>query len=513
MSRTSRVLASVSLGYVQLALSTTFGLWFTPVLLHRVGQSDFGLWAAGMPILAYVGLVDFGVLTIFQRDVAFALGEARGDPANLSTLRTLVGTTLRLVLLQMPLLLAAVALAWLCLPKAWAGLHVPLAITFACLVLTFPLRIYHALLLGLQDLRFIAVVSMITWSLGALTSVVFVLLGWRLSALAVSWCTSQLFLYVVCLLRVRSRHPHALGGGIARLPRADAVARLRKGFWVTVSQVTVLVAGGIDLLVIASLLGPSAVTPYTITDKLVTMLNNVPLMIMAAAQPALSELSRGADRRRLSDICVALTRAVLLVSGLIATVVVIVDQGFVGWWIGPLEFGGRPLVVLLVVDMLVIHWSTATAYALFSFGYERIISVLGVLFAAVAAASMVFLVGHFGPMGAPLASILVRGPILLVMLFVTGRAAGGGFRSLLFSVVPWLWRLVILLAAGALVTRAWVPHTVLQLSGAGAAATAIYALVMSPLVLSDPLGPYMKPRFAALRRRLARALSTPAPRA
>ncbi len=98
-------------GYAQLGLSTLFGLWFTPFLLRHVGRSDFGLWSAGMPMLTYVGMVDFGVLTIFQREVAFALGEAQGDPRQALGLPWLVGTMLRLVLLQMPALLAGIAIA------------------------------------------------------------------------------------------------------------------------------------------------------------------------------------------------------------------------------------------------------------------------------------------------------------------------------------------------------------------------------------------------------------------
>ncbi|MGH7269369.1 MAG: hypothetical protein ACREJ3_02980, partial [Polyangiaceae bacterium] len=223
MSRTSRVLANVSLGYVQLAFSTLFGLWFTPFLLHHVGPSEFGLWAAGLPVLAYVALVDFGVLTIFQRDVAYALGETNGDPRSIPALPVVVGSTLRLVLLQMPVLLAGVAIAWLALPSGWSALRVPLAICLVCLVLTFPLRIYHALLMGLQDLRFIGLLALVTWIWGATISALLVADGWRLNALAIAWSTSQIITYGACFFRVRSRLPAVVRGGLPALSRADAV--------------------------------------------------------------------------------------------------------------------------------------------------------------------------------------------------------------------------------------------------------------------------------------------------
>jgi O-antigen/teichoic acid export membrane protein len=470
-----------------------------------VGEGDFGLWAAGMPILTYVGLVDFGVLTIFQRDVAFALGEAGGDPQSIAALPSIVGKILRLVLLQMPVLLAGIAIAWLLLPRGWSALYVPLAVSLGCLVFTFPLRIYHALLGGLQDLRFLGILAIVAWGLASVASALFILAGWRLNALAVSWSLGQLVTYGACLFRARARFPAAVGVSLPAITRVEAAETLRKGFWVLISQVAVMLGAGADLLVIAAVLGPSAVTPYTITDRLVTMVNNLPFQILASAQPALSELSTHRAGGRIGDVCVALTRVVLLVSGLLATVVVVVDQGFVTRWVGPHEFGGRPLVLVLVADMLLTHWVAAIAYSLFAFGYERVISITGLCCQVVVVGASVILVRHLGSAGAPLASVVVRGSVALpVLLIATARATGGTVRGLLYSVFPWAWRLGLVMAAGVLAGRWWVPHSILALSAAGAAAALVYSLVMWPLAVSEPLGTYTRPRFAELRQRLAR---------
>jgi O-antigen/teichoic acid export membrane protein len=505
MSRTSRALTAITIGYAQLGLSTLFGLWFTPFLLRHIGRSDFGLWSAGMPILAYVSLVDFGVMTIFQRDVAFALGEAQGDIGQAVRLPIMVGSTLRLVLFQMPALLAGIAVAWVCLPPSWEPLHVPLALTLGCLAITFPLRIYHALLTGLQDLRFLGLLAVGMWALGAAVSAVLVFRGWGLNALAVSWSASQVGTYGACYLRVKTRYPQALGAGLPRLARADAASQLRKGFWVIISQLAVMLGSGADLLVIAAVLGPAQVTPYTITDKIVTMLNTVPFMIMSNVQPALSELSSSADRKRLPDVCIALTRVVLLVSGLIATVVLLVNRGFVSWWTGPQEFAGTTLVVLLVTDMLIMHWSAATSYALFSFGYERFNSIINIVGGGLMVLLTVLFTKHLGLIGAPLASIASRVLVSLpALLIATARATGGVVRGILGSVLSWAWRIALCGGAAIAIARVWTPSSPVALVAAGLIAVAMYALVMFPLAVAEPLGAYTRPRIAALQRAIAR---------
>ena len=150
MSRASRVLASASLGYFHMVLATVVGLWFTPFLLHRVGETGFGLWSVCTPVLTYVALVDFGVMTLFQRDVAFSLGAAGGDFRKAPDLPVLLGKTLRLVLWQVPLVLLAAIVVWKVMPDGWRQARWPFAIVLLSVVVCFPLHISHALLTGLQ---------------------------------------------------------------------------------------------------------------------------------------------------------------------------------------------------------------------------------------------------------------------------------------------------------------------------------------------------------------------------
>jgi O-antigen/teichoic acid export membrane protein len=505
MSRTSRVLTSAALGYVQLALATLVGLWFTPFLLRHIGRTAFGLWSVGTPVLAYVALTDFGLMTLFQREIAFALGAAQGNHRAIADLPVTLGKTLRLVVMQLPALAAAIAIALYAMPRTWDALRAPLAIILVSFLVTFPFRVNHALLMGLQDLQFLSALSIANWTLGVVVSIVLVLHGWGLYALAIAWSVAQLTSHLAYYVRVKRRFPHALPHGLPSLSRAEAAGRLARGFWIILSQLAVMLATGTDLVVIAAILGPASVVPYTITDKLVTLFANVPQHLLAAAQPGLSEVKASHERVRLAAICVALTRAVLLVSGLIASVIVAVDQGFVGWWVGSHEFAGGTVVVLLLASMVLGHWVAATVYTLFSFGYERLISITSILTGVLTLGATVVCVRHFGVAGAPLASIIgfvvVALPTTLVAI---ARETGVTAGALLLSVLPWAWRFVLVIGSAGTVTRLWVPRSLVAIVATSIAVALVYVVLMLPLALKEPLGTYVRPRIATLRTRLGR---------
>lgn len=504
MSRTSRIISSVSLGYVSIVITTLVGLWFTPFLLHHIGERNFGLWAVATPVLTYLGLADFGVIAILQRDVAFALGSADGDLTRADALPAIIGKTKRLVFLQVPPLCVAAVLGWSLIPRDWSGLRAPLAIVLFALVLCFPLRVYHAVLVGLQDLAFLARLSLASWAVGIVVGVTLVSLGHGLYGLAAAWASTQLVLCSTCYVRVRRRFPRVLAAAPPSLTREDALARLRKGFWVILTQVASMLLSGTDLLILGAILGPLAVVPYSITAKLAMIFSTLPEILFATAQPALSELKSSSQRGRLPQICSALTEAALLVGGLLACVVVAVNHGFVSWWVGEHEFAGTQIVLFLAVHMVLRTWSMASTYALFSFGYERRISITAIANGVVTLAASVILVKLLGRSGAPLAGIF--GMLLVVVpsnLAALALETEAPVSALLRPLFGWAWRFVLAFGSLALLARAWTPRTFLTLAAMTIATCVAYGVIMQPLAFRGTLGIYVRPRAKALWASLA----------
>jgi O-antigen/teichoic acid export membrane protein len=506
MSRTRRFLGGAGFSYANQVLVTVAGLWLTPFLLARTGQHDYGLWLVGTQVLAYLMLMDFGIVALLPRETAFAMGRAGGSALS-DEIPLLVGQTLRLVLWQMPLVALASLAFWVLIPVEWEALRQPLLVVLLAFVLMFPLRVFQAVLYGLQDLEFLAKAQTCTWLLSTALTVALIFAGFGLYALAVGWAAMQMLTIPLMFLRLRRRFPEAMPKGLPRLPREEARMKLGNGFWVSINQVAVVLLAGTDVLIIGKLLGPAAVVPYACTGKPASVLSNQPQMLLQLAIPALSELRAGAEREHLARVCTALSQAMLLLSGAVVCVVLVVNRGFVGWWVGAGQFGGFGLTLLLLLVMLLRHWNLTVGIMLFAFGRERRLAVTGLLDGLVTVCSIVLLTKWFGLAGAALGSI-----IGVCMVSLPGNMmalAGTGVMpvsSWLKSLAPLLWRLALLASASGLLARQFVPDTFPTLAAASILAAVVYAVFMLPVVWRDPLGIYVRPRVSPLWIRFARAL-------
>jgi hypothetical protein len=210
----------------------------------------------------------------------------------------------------------------------------------------------------------------------------------------------------------------------------------------------------------------------------------------------------------------ALTQAVLVASGAIACVVLAVNAGFVTWWVGAEQFGGLALTALFVVLMLVRHYGITVVYAVYSFGHERLLALIGLAQGIVGVAASIILVKVVGVagavLGALLAAVLVTLPLALP---VVARDTGTSTGALLRGLVPWTWRLAILLTAGTLAGLWLQPRGPFGVAAVGLLAAALYAALAGPFVLRPPLREYALQVWrgvaARFRRRTATATESP----
>jgi O-antigen/teichoic acid export membrane protein len=501
--RTRRFLGGMSLALLNQVVALLVGLWFTRFALGRLGQHEYGLWLVVLQIIGYLGLLDLGVVALLPRETAFAAGREKGG--GIGAVAALVGDAMQLVVWQTPVLaLLAVGAAYLVSGRSAELLPVA-AVILAAYVVAFPLRLFGATLQGLQDLAFLGWLQLANWAAGMAVSIAMLFAGYGLQALAAGWVVSQLAPPAAQWLRLRSRYPGALPGGIPRLAWPAARRYLARSLWISLSQVTGLLINGADVLIIAAFLGPALVVPYVLTGKLITVAANLPYTIAHTAGPGLSEMRVRESRERLREVTTALTQGVLVASGLVAVVVLGLNGAFVRWWVGPQQFGGGLLTALFVLLMVLRHWGVTLAYTAYSFGHERATALIGAGEGVMAVSVTLLLVPRLGIVGGALGGLAGASLVSLpLVLRVVARDVGEGGGRLLLPLLPWAWRCALLAGVAVGVSRFWAPRNIVTLAAAGLAFTVLYAVLMRSVALRAPLQAYVTRTLESALPRLAR---------
>ena len=493
--RLGRFVAGLGFGYLHTLTAVVIGVFLTPYLLSRLGGHDYGLWLSGAQVLAYLALTDVGIVALVPRELAFAVGQGHGEDS--PEVRALVGRTLGVICWQAPVV-AAVALAiWWLLPAQWAPISGPLGIVIVAFVMLFPLRVFPALLQGLQDLGFLGAAQVGGLVAGTLVTIAAVWSGAGLYALAMGWVTTQITPALLAWGRLRRRHACVRASAQTWLAWADARAQLSRGAWISVRQIAQVLHTGTDLVVVGTLIGPEAAVVYACTGRLVTLLANQPQLFLQTALPALSELRGAAARERLNQVARSMTQLLLLASGGIVVLVVVVNEGFVSWWVGAARFGGFELTAALAAGMFVRHVNFAAVYTLSCFGHERRLALTAVADGVAGLAAMLVLVPVLGPVGAALGLLVATATVSLpTNLHALGRETGLSPMAFLAFGNSWALRLAVVLVA-ALGLRSLTAGEGWTVVPVACAVGALYLAIMVPELRRPPLGPMLAERLGS----------------
>ena len=503
MSRTRNAAVMAAFAYVQYGLAIVSGLVLIPLTLRYVGARDYGLWLASGDLLAYASMVDLGVLSVLP----WMLAESDGR-RDREAMRTLVVNGLVVgVVVGVGYALVAGAL-WMVLPSALrlttadrAIVGPPLAVLVLATMVGYPLRVFSAIIAGLQDVLFNGVLGIAQSLVTILVTIVGLWKGYGLYALAAASAGSSLVVVVASLARTVVLAPDLLTHWPS--PTVRGVRMLLSnggGVWFGAFGWQLLAAS--NNLVIAFIGHPEWVPVYACTAKLCLMSTQLAWVLPDSGLIGLAQL-HGEQRNtgRVRQVVMAMLRLHLLLAGGAACGLLAFNPAFVTRWVGAAFFGGLSLNLVLVGGIILysfIHGLVAAASVL---GNRLQVGLVTLVNGVVQVLCAIVFGRMFGLVGIAAAGV-VTGALTAIPAGVVllGPATSMTPRALAMEVVgPWAVRiapLAVLALATSLFYRVlgvWIT------AGVTAAIGCAYLWQMRPLYRLLPLEPRWTRWLVSLR--------------
>jgi O-antigen/teichoic acid export membrane protein len=418
-------LTTVTSGLSKLVAVST-ALISVPLTLRYLGVERYGLWMTISSLIAFLGFSDFGINNGLMNGISRAygredLGLARQYISSAFFLLTVIALSVGL--------LFAIAYPWISWssffrvksPLAMAEAGPAVAAFVVCFLIGIPTGIVTRVQSGYQE-GFAANLWTLLGSLGALLAVILVihLRGSLLQLVLALAGTPILAVVINGSIFFRYQRPK-LRPSWSYLERGISVELLRSGTLFFVLQLAMAIGYSSDNIVLTQILGPAAVTQYSIPAKLFGLINLVGSFIVAPLWPAYSEALVRRDNAWVRRTLWKSVTLLLLVATVLSTLLVVFGHQILAAWVGPNIRPSTLLLAALGIWSLITALSMPIAVLLNAASVMKFqVTVVGIA-AITNIALSIFLTRRIGVSGVVFGSIVSQSVVVLLPYFIFTR--------------------------------------------------------------------------------------------
>ncbi len=355
MSYLKVVMRNAVSNWANMAISLVISFFLAPFILHKVGNTYYGVWALVSQVTGYLWLLDFGV-----RDSVIKYVAEYHEKHDGGMLNDVINASLKL---YSSICLGCIALTFLfaaLFPVIFTGARdatsiarLLVIITGIDIALTFFFNVFIGILMGLQRYDVFSKISIALNIAKAFSTVYFLSRGYGVvSVCLIQFCANtcmNMMVYVV------SRRLLSFKLAFRKYGKGKAVYRMivNYSFFAFLNCIAMQIFSFSSNFIIAIFLPVSSVTFFAIAATLVEYMKKVILAGTQAFSPLTSQLDAKDDPARIATLLVKGSKFSLLLGLPVATVYLVMGKRFIGLWMGH-EYSALTGDVLAVLTVMTI---------------------------------------------------------------------------------------------------------------------------------------------------------------
>ncbi len=366
------IVRSVLSNWVGMAVTGVASFILTPILIHGLGDFQYGMWVLVMSITDSYGLLDTGMRVTMQRYVARLKGvEERGalNETFMTALAIMVAVSFGVCILSVVLALFAPPFFHLAGTSSYlfTRLIVIVGLTMAIIL---PTRALGTYLSGLQRFDLYNLGAIVTNVLRAIFLVVIIRMGYRVLGVALVGLGAALFSLLLHWALVRRTDRE-----VSFSMRKVSWKRVRElagfSFYVYLSTTGDHLRFYTDSLVIGRVLDVALVTPFSAAGRLLDYFRAAVLGLTSPFMPRMSELDGQTRQDELHNTFFEATKAATILSLFIGSIALLDGKWLFRFWLGERFTSAYPLLMVLCAGYLVAMSQWPSIHLILAMGRHR----------------------------------------------------------------------------------------------------------------------------------------------
>jgi len=364
--RKSEIIKNVSSSWFSLGINILVGLFLSPFILHRLGNTSYGAWVLVFSVTGYYGLFDLGIRSSIIRYVSTYT--ATDDMEALSRLisTSLAGyTAIGVAAMIVTVVVSSYVDSVFRMPSGFvATARLLFLIVGTAVALGFPAGVFGGILEGLGRFYIVNVTNLASTLVRAALIVLALTHGYGLLAVAVITVTLPFLSSAVRAVIVSRILPLRLGLKYIDRSALSAISKYSSVSFML--MIAYKLRFKTDEIVISRFLGVAAVTFFSIGDRLVDYSTEVVSGLAQLFIPMSGESDARGEHHQLRKLFIAGNRGCALVVFPISATLIILGKSVITAWVGSRYVAASyPVMLTLVIPFTFILAQAASSRILY----------------------------------------------------------------------------------------------------------------------------------------------------
>lgn len=345
-------LKGVTSGYAKTLLTMLIGLWMVPFTLQFLSRAEYGIFAIAADILIWLGLLQLGTGATLSSRAAQLMG--RRDTEHLSELAStafILQAFAALLTLFVGGVISLTVEHWFDTETPIAGLNMVVFILVLGASIGITAQVFNGLLVANKQIHVDNMLGILLFLIKIGLTVILLLMGYKLMALAWAALISTTIKSLISYARVKRYMPE-INISVQLFKKEYVRDLLGNGIWFTVGGLAGILIVSLDKFMVGKFVSLEAVTSFIITGKLYIIAQMLHAQLFNVMRPYFGQLHGQAQTGRLAELYHAAFSASLFLSVLMASVIYLLNQWFIGWWVGHDFYLGNTVSFLFALNFV-----------------------------------------------------------------------------------------------------------------------------------------------------------------